>query len=477
MSTAPPSSAPPLRSVDAQSFWATLRAALTGVELDYTRGSMPRAVWLLAIPMVLEMALESVFAVVDMFFVNKLGAAAVAAVGLTESMLTIVYAVGIGIAMSTTAMVARRVGEGDLAAAARAGGQAIGLVWIVGLLLGVPCVFLAPDLLRLIGGSEDVIAIGSGYTRLVLGGNVVVMLLFVNNAIFRGAGDPMIAMKSLWVANLANLVLDPLLIFGLGPIPALGVTGAGLATLCGRTIGVIYQDFALLRGGGRVRVDRAARRLDPVAMLTLLRLSAGGIGQFLIATSSWVFLNSIVTRFGDAAVAGYAVGLRILLFTYLPAWGLSNAAATLVGQNLGAAQPDRAKRAVYLTSAYNLVFLLGVMVITLLYRHELIAIFTTDPAVAAVGAECLRIFAYGYPMYALGMVLVQALNGAGDTVTPTWINVAAYWMVQVPLAWWLAKHSDLGPGGVFWSVVVGESLMTTLAFVAFRAGRWRRQVV
>ncbi len=470
------SPSPDLSSVDGRTFWRTLRAVVGGAELDYTKGSLSRATWLLAIPMVLEMAMESLFAVVDIFFVAKLGKEAVATVGLTESLLTLVYAIGLGLAMSTTAMVARRVGEGDLEGAARVGAQAVGLVWVLGLLLGLPAFFAGPWLLQQMGASSEVVALGGGYASVVLGAQVVVMLLFVQNAIFRGAGDAMVAMKALWIANLVNCALDPLFIFGLGPVPAMGVTGAAYATLCGRGIGVLYQWRALRSGKSRVHVQ-GVRFFDPRAMATLLRLSAFGIGQFLVPTASWVGLNRIAAMFGDAAVAGYTVGVRILIFTYLPAWGLSNAVATLVGQSLGAKVPARAERAVWLVMAYNVAFMTAVGLCMLAFPSSLVAIFTDEPAVARVAEACLRVFSYGYPMYALGMVLVQALNGAGDTMTPTGINLIAYWAIQIPIAWFLAVTLAMGAEGVFWSVVVGESAMAAIALSVFRRGRWKTQKV
>lgn len=468
---------PPAGSADARSFWQSLRAVLGGASLDYTRGDLSRAVWLLAIPMVLEMAMESTFAVVDLWFVGRLGPAAVATVGLTESMMTIVYAIGLGLAMSTTATVARRVGEGDPEGAARAGAQAVTLVFVVGISLGLPCLVFGEDLLRLMGASQDAVAMGSGYTRIVLGSNLVVLLLFVQNAIFRGAGDAMLALKSLWLANLVNCCLDPLFIFGWGPIPAMGVTGAGVATLCGRGIGVVYQIMALRRGAGRVRLHASVWRLDVPAMVSLVRLSLFGILQFLIATASWVALNRIAAHFGDHAVAGYTVGIRILVFTYLPAWGLSNAVATLVGQNLGARDPPRAERAVWKVMGYNVVFMTAVGAVMLVFPEPLVAVFSDEESVRSTAAHCLRIFACGYPMFAIGMVLVQAINGAGDTVTPTWINFVAFWIVEIPIAWWLAVETGVGVVGVFWSVVVGESLMALLALWVFRRGGWKTRQV
>ncbi len=477
----PSPTSPPTRSIDAQGFLAGLRAALAGVEFDYTRGNLTRAIWLLAIPMVLEMAMESTFAVVDLFFVGRLGKAAVAAVGLTEAMLTIVYAIGLGLAMSTTAMVARRIGEGDPAAAAVAAKQAIALVWLIGLGVGGACIGFAPQLLEAMGASPEVIAIGTNYCRIVLGSQVVVLLLFVQNAILRGAGDAMLAMKTLWFANVTNCILDPLLIFGLGAIPGLGLTGAAVATLIGRGLGVAYQMRALRNGKSRIVLRGSLREVDARAMFTLLRLSVFGISQFLIATASWVVLNSVAARFGDTAVAGYTVGIRILVFTYLPAWGLANAVATLVGQNLGARDPARAERAVWSAAGYNATFMATVGLVMWLAADPLVGWFSDDPAVCALAADCLRIFSYGYPMYALGMVLVQAFNGAGDTATPTWINLFGYWMVQIPLAYGLALgtplSSGLGATGVFWAVVLSESLIAVVAWVWFRRGLWKAREV
>lgn len=477
-----PSPSPATRSIDAQGFFTSLRAALAGAEFDYTRGNLTRAIWLLAIPMVLEMAMESLFAVVDLYFVGQLGKAAVAAVGLTEAMLTIVYAVGLGLAMSTSAMVSRRIGEGDALAAGVAAKQAIALVLLIGVTLGAGCVFAAPWLLEQMSGSAEVVAVGSGYCQMVLGSQVVVLLLFVQNAILRGAGDAMLAMKTLWLANLLNCVLDPLFIFGVGSLPGLGVTGAGVATVIGRGVGVLYQWHALRvradgRAKSRIAVRGSLRELDPRAMLTLLRLSVFGIGQFLIATASWVWLNKIAAWFGEAALAGYTVGVRILVFTYLPAWGLANAVATLVGQNLGAGDPARAERAVWRAALYNALFMSGFGVALWLGAEVYVGWFSDDPAVRQVGVTCLRVFSYGYPMYALGMVMVQAFNGAGDTATPTWINAVGYWAVQIPLAYLLAEPLAFGVEGVFWSVVAAESLIAAIAWAVFRRGAWRERKV
>jgi putative MATE family efflux protein len=454
-----------------------LYEALSGVQHEYTKGSLPRAILLLAVPMVLEMAMESVFVICDIFFVARLGADAVAAVGLTESLLTLIYAVACGLAMATTAMVARRVGEKRIRAASVAGGQAIWVGVGVGALTGLPCSLLAPRLLEWMGAEPGVVAGGSAYAAVLLGTNVVILLLFLNNAVFRGAGDAAFAMRSLWLANGINLVLDPCLIFGLGPFPELGVTGAAVATLCGRGAGVTYQFYALRAGRSRVVLRRWALRLRAPVVLRLLRISVGGIGQFLIATASWIVLMRLVAPFGSAALAGYTIAVRIVIFALLPSWGLSNAAATLVGQNLGARRPERAERAVWLTGLCNMAFLGIVTVVFVTLAPRLVAVFTDDGAVAPVAEASLKIISYGYVFYAWGMVLTQAFNGAGDTMTPTWLNLIGFWMLQIPLAWWLAGGAGLGPAGVFWAIAVAESFLAVLAAGVFRLGRWKEREV
>jgi putative MATE family efflux protein len=469
-----------------RSFWQHVVGSLRGEHHDYTKGSLPAAILLLAVPMVLEMLLESLFAIVDIWWVNGIDAgwfgatptdgAAVAAVGTTESMLSIVYALAIGLGMAVTALVARRVGEGDLPGAAKAGGQAVGLGLLTGAVTGLPALIWAPELLGLMtGGNTAVVEAGTGYARWMLGGNVIVTLLFLQNAIFRGAGDPILALKVLAVANGINLVLDPCLIYGLGPFPQLGVTGAAVATCTGRAIAVVYQFWILRRGSGRVRLDRLVR-FDPAPMWQLVKLSLGTVGQFLIATSSWVVLMRLVNEFGEAAGAGFTTGFRILMFALLPAWGLSNAAATLVGQNLGAKQPDRAERAVWLTGIYDMAFLGLVTVVMEVWPEAIIGLFvdaTRTPEVAQHAVDTLRVFAAGYVFYAWGMVAVQAFNGAGDTRTPTWLHFVFFWLVELPVAWWLGFHCGFGAIGVFWSVPIAESLFAVAALVMFRRGRWR----
>ncbi len=454
-----------------------VKEALSGREYDYTSGSLHRAILLLAIPMVLEMAMESIFAVCDVWFVSRLGAEAVATVGLTEAVLTLLYAIAFGLAMSTTAMVARRVGEKDVPAAVTAGKQAIALGIVISILVGVPGVLYGTEILELMGASEKTIAIGSGYTSTLLGTNVVIMLLFLNNSIFRGAGDAVIATRSLLIANGINLVLDPCLIFGWGPFPALGVTGAAVATTIGRGTGVLYQFWALRRGVGRIRLAGTGFRIDPGAMVRLLRISAGGIAQMLVATASWVVLMRIMAPFGDKAVAGYTIAIRVIIFALLPSWGLANAAATLVGQNLGAKQPERAERSVWLTGFYNTLFLGTVTLLFALCAGPLIGIFEDDPEILATGTKALRVISYGYVFYAWGMVMMQAFNGAGDTLTPTWANIIAFWMCQIPLAWFLAGHTELGVEGVFWAVMLSETFLALLMIVLFRRGRWKTQTV
>jgi len=454
-----------------------VRAAFSGTHQDHTSGSLTRSITLLAIPMVLEMAMESVFAVCDIFFVARLGADAVAVVGLTESLLTLLYAVAIGVSAAATALVARRVGEGDREGAASAGMQAIYLGIGVAALIGIPGAIFAPDLLRLMKLEETAVEAGSGYPAILLGFNVVIFLLFLNNAVFRGAGDPVVAMRSLWLANGVNLVLDPCLIFGLGPFPELGLTGAAIATTCGRGIGVLYQFAAFRRGTSRIVLRGAALALRPRLVAHLLRVSLGGVAQFLIATASWVALMRIVSPYGSVAVAGYTIAIRILVFAFLPSWGLSNAVATLVGQSLGAGRPERAERAVWLTGLYNMTFLALVTVACLTLGPQMVAIFTDEADVARVAEEALRIISYGYVFYAWGLVFTQAFNGAGDTMTPTWINLFCFWGLQIPMAWTLAGPLGQGPSGVFWSVMGAESILTVVALLVFRRGRWKAKAV
>jgi putative MATE family efflux protein len=458
-------------------FWGSIREALRGSHQDFTAGSLNRAILLLAIPMVLEMVLESLFAVVDVFWVGRLGADAVATIGLTESLLSLVFAVGLGLSLSTTAMVARRIGEKDPAGAAVAGVQAIVLGLGVSVLVGLPCLFFAPNLLRLMGASPQILAVGTGYARIALAGSGAIMLLFLNNAIFRGAGDAAIAMRLLWVSNIINLFLDPCLIFGLGPFPRLGVTGAAHATFTGRSIGVLYQFYRLLRGTERIRILRQQIRINLAVLLRLVRVSLTGILQFAIAHTSWIGLVRIVSVFGAAALAGYTIAIRIIIFIILPSWGLSNAAATLVGQNLGAKRPDRAEKSVWRTGFYNMLFLGIIGVFFILFAEPVVRLFTHDREVVQLAASCLRILSYGNVAYAYGMVMLQAFNGAGDTVTPTIVNFFGFWLLEIPLAYFLAIPGRMNSNGVFISIVTAEAFIAGVSIILFKRGRWKRQQI
>jgi putative MATE family efflux protein len=458
-------------------FWGSIREALRGSHQDFTVGSLNRAIMLLAIPMVLEMVLESLFAVVDVFWVGRLGANAIATVGLTESLLSLVFAVGFGLGLSTTAMVARRIGEKDPPGAAVASVQAVVIGVATSIAIGLPCGFHAARLLQLMGASPEIVATGSGYARIALGGCGAVLLLFLNNAIFRGAGDAAVAMRLLWVSNIINLILDPCLIFGLGPFPRLGVTGAALATLIGRSIGVLYQFYRLLRGTERIRIQAEHLRVHLDVLLRLLRVSLTGILQFAIADVSWIGLVRIVSLFGSAALAGYTIAIRIVIFVILPSWGLSNAAATLVGQNLGAKQPERAEQSVWRTGLYNMIFLGSVGLFFILFAEPIIRLFTTDPTVLPLAVSCLRILSYGNIGYAYGMVMLQAFNGAGDTVTPTIVNFFGFWFLEIPLAYVLAVPMKFQANGAYFSIVVAEAAIAVAGVLLFRRGGWKRQQI
>ena len=460
-----------------RSLWASLVEAVRGSHQDYTRASLNRAILLLAVPMVLEMVLESLFAVVDVAWVGRLGADAVATVGLTESMLMLVFSVGLGLSLSTTAMVARRIGEKDHEGAAVAAVQAIFLGLAVALAIGIPCFLFAPHLLRLMGATGAIVASGSWYTRICLGGSFAVLLLFLNNAIFRGAGDAAIAMRLLWVSNIINLILDPCLIFGWGPFPRLGVTGAALATLTGRSIAVGYQFYRLLKGTGRIRILVRQVRVDWAVLGRLMRVSATGILQFAIAHTSWIGLVRIVSTFGAAAVAGYTIAIRIVIFVILPSWGLSNAAATLVGQNLGAGRPERAEAAVWRTGLYNVIFLGAVGIFFVLFAEPVVRPFIRDPVVVPLAAACLRIVSYGNLGYACFMVMMQAFNGAGDTVTPTIVNFFGFWLLEIPLAYVLAIPLGMKSNGVFASIAIAESAMAAASAILFRQGKWKKKKI
>lgn len=455
-------------------FWSSVWEALKGSHQDYTTGSLNRTILLLAIPMVLEMVLESLFAVVDVFWVGRLGANAVATVGLTETLLSLVFAIGLGVALSTTAMVARRIGEKDPEDAAVAAVQAIVLGILISLGLGIPAGLAAPKLLSLMGASPEIIAIGSNYARVALGGCGAIIMLFLNNAIFRGAGDASMAMRLLWISNVINLVLDPCLIFGLGPFPHLGVTGAALATVTGRSIGVLCQFYLLLRGTERIHVLKRHLRLNLGVMWKLLRVSLTGILQFAISNASFIGLVRIVSLFGASAVAGYTVAIRIVIFFILPSWGLSNAAATLVGQNLGAGRPDRAEQAVWTTGLYNLIFLGSLGVFFFIFATPVVRLFVHDPAVVPIAAMALRTFSCGNMGYAYVMVILQAFNGAGDTMTPTILNFFGFWVLMLPLAWVLAVPFGFGAEGGFMAFVACEFALAAGSIVLFRQGKWKR---
>jgi MATE family, multidrug efflux pump len=457
--------------------WAEIWEAVRGSHQDYTAGNLNRAILLLAIPMVLEMVLESLFAVVDVFWVGHLGADAVATIGLTESMLTLVFAVGLGLSMSTTAMVARRIGEKDHEGASVAAVQAIILGLVASLVMGLPCWFLASRLLNWMGATSEIVALGSGYTRIALGGSGVIVLLFLNNAIFRGAGDAAIAMRLLWVSNIINLILDPCLIFGWGPFPRLGVTGAAVATFTGRGIGVLYQFYRLMRGTERIRVLARHLRVNFEVLLRLVRVSITGILQFAIAHTSWIGLVRIVSTFGAAALAGYTIAVRVVVFAILPSWGLSNAAATLVGQNLGAKQPERAEASVWRTGFYNMLFLGSIGVLFVIFAEPIVRLFAHDPEVVNLGATCLRIISYGNIGYAYGMVMLQAFNGAGDTLTPTIVNLFGFWLFEIPLAYWLAIKMGLHSKGVYFSIVIAEGAIALASVLLFRRGKWKGQEI
>jgi putative MATE family efflux protein len=460
-----------------RSFLGALRQALAGTHQDFTRGSLNRAVTLLAIPMVLEMTMESVFAICDAFFVSRLGADALATVGLAESMLTLIYGVAMGLSMATTAIVARRIGEKRPKAAGEAAVQAMTVAAVISLAVGIPAFLLAPRLLSLMGASQEIVAVGSGYTRLLLGTNLVIMLLFVNNAVFRGAGDASLAMRTLWLANGLNVILDPCLIFGLGPFPELGLTGAAVATTIGRGTGVLYQLWVLAGGRSRIVVGRDELHLRPSVLRRLARLATTGSAQFLVATASWVVLVRIISTFGGTAVAAYTLAIRIILFALLPAFGISNAAATLVGQNLGAKNPRRAENSVWITGVYTSAFLVGVMVTFLLFGESIVRLFSQDPELVSIATSCLRVISYGYIFYGWGMVMMNAFNGAGDTVTPLWINLFCFWMCQIPMAYLLALRTGLATDGVFWSIAVCEAICTLVGVVLFRRGRWKAMAV
>ena len=449
------------------------KLALAGNETNILEGNINRAIILLAIPMTLEMIMESLFAIVDIFFVSRIGTDAIAVVGLTESMLTITYSLGWGLAMGTTAMIARRVGEGDNDGASVAAVQSIYLALIVSIPIMLVGIFFSEDLLRLMGASEDVIAQGSGYTVLSLSFNLIVILLFLINGIFRGAGDAALAMRSLWIANTLNMILDPLFIFGISFFPELGVKGAAVATIIGRSSGIVYQLYHLKKGKGIIKIHKDNWHFKPDILFKLVKLSAGVTAQFIIGSASWIFLMRIISTFGSTALAGYTIAIRIVIFTLMPAWGFSNAAATMVGQNLGANNPERAEKAVWRTGFFNMSFMGTVMILFFLFGSNLASFFTEEKEVVENAAKCLSIFATGYLFYAFGMVLVQSFNGAGDTKTPTIMNLFIFWLFQIPLAYTLAIHLGIGAEGAYYSIVAAESTFSIVGFFLFKKGRWK----
>ncbi len=457
-------------------FFRDLREAIGGSERDFTQIPLSKAIILLSIPMVLEMIMESVFALVDIFFVSRLGSEAIATVGITESLMTIIYAISIGLSVGTTALVSRRIGEKKPEEAAVSAVQAIFTGIAVSMIFSAVGIFFAKDLLRLMGASESTVEMGYMYPTIMLGGNGIIMLLFIINAVFRSSGDAAISMRVLWFANILNIILDPLLIFGIGPFPEMGVQGAAIATNIGRGVAVLYQIYLLINGNYRVKVRFAQIVVKLGEMVKLVKLSLGAIGQYLIATSSWVFLVWVVTGLGEEVVAGYTIAIRVLLFALLPSWGLANAAATLVGQNLGAKQPDRAERSAWVVGIANMIFLGLVSILFIAIPEKFISFFINgmdEPVVMASGITCLRIISFGFLVYAMGQVMINSINGAGDTATPVWINFIAFWLLEIPLAYIFTNVLDLHINGVCYAILIGEAAMTMIAIAIFRRGKWK----
>lgn len=454
-----------------------IREILIGNEQDFTSGKISRAIFLLSVPMVIEMLSEAFFAIADIYFVAQLGAEAVAAVGITESLMTIVYAIGAGLSTATTAIISRRIGEKNKEAGSVAAVQAVLCGIIISLFIAVPGIVFGKDLLKFMGASAEITGLHYKYTVIMLGGNGIIMLLFIINAVFRSAGDASISMRVLLLANMLNIILDPCLIHGIGPFPRMGIEGAAIATTIGRGTAVIFQVYLLIKGVGRIKVLIKHICFRMKVILKLIRLSIGGIGQNIIATSSWIILIRITAEFGSEVLAGYTVAIRIILFVLLPSWGIGNAASTLVGQNLGAGKPQRAERSVWYTSVVNMCLLSLVSLLFIFHSEFFIRLFINESLVVAKGIICLRIISYGLLFYGLGMVMIQAFNGAGDTVTPTIINLFCFWLIEIPLAYLLALHYHINETGVYISIVLAESLLALTALALFRRGKWKLRIV
>ena len=456
-----------------KSFFIFLKEAIAGKEIDLTQASIKKAIFLLAVPMILEMSMESIFALVDIFYVSQVSTNAVATIGLTESVITLVYALAVGLSMAATAIVARRIGEKDPEGAKRVTVQVIFLGILVSSIVSVIGILFPKEILGLMGGEQSLIDEGYRYTQILIGGNFTIVLLFLINAVYRGAGNASMAMWTLILSNGINIVLDPIFIFGWGPIPEYGVAGAAIATTIGRGTAVLFQLYILFYGSTRIRLALKDFVVNIGVMINLIRVSLGGIGQFIIGTSSWIFLMRIISEFGSEVLAGYTIAIRVIMFTMMPAWGLSNAAATLVGQNLGANQPERAETSVWKTAKYNAFFMVAVSVIYLLFAKSIIGWFSVDPEVLKYGALSLQIVTIAYFLFAYGMTVTMAFNGAGDTKTPTIINFFCFWVFQLPFAYFTSLVLDWGPIGVFVAIALAESLIAVIAIVWFKKGKWK----
>ncbi|GBF43555.1 Na+-driven multidrug efflux pump [Leptospira ellinghausenii] len=459
------------------SLWEDLKNALSGSEEDYTEISIRKAIFLLSVPMILELVLESVFAVVDIYFVGSLGASAVATVGLTETYLFLLYAIAMGLSFSVTAIVARRIGEKEKDLAGIAAIQSIWIAILASIPFSIAGIFYSKELLLLMGADEWVLNEGHYYMQWMLGGNFIVILLFLINAVFRGAGDAAISMRVLWLANGLNIIFDPIFIFGCGPIPAFGITGAAIATNIGRGIGVLFQMWLLFRGGKHIKILKSHLKIEWESILGILKTSLGGIGQMIVGMTSWIFIMRILSEFGSQTVAAATIALRTMMFTLMPSWGMSNAVATLVGQNLGAGKPDRAEQSVWVTGLCNMCYLVLVSLIYFFLSERIIGIFTSDPKVIIIGSEWLRIVSYSYFVYAWWMAASQAFNGAGDTMTPTKINVIFFWIIQIPLAYTLGKYFEFGYRGVFWAMMISETSVGIYTLWLFTKGKWKETKV